>query len=117
MVGCITGSIIGGIQCGKLGRRTSMLSDSMVYTAGLLLLTFSPNFYVTLISRFILGHAGASAIVAVPMYVGEMMQPQVRNSMSALTVVCFSCGVSLTLGLGKTMKCYNSICIIEFLLI
>lgn len=98
--GCVTGSIMGGIQSGKLGRRFSMLIDCLAFGTGLLLLALSPNFYVALCSRFILGHGGASAIVSIPIYVGELSQPQIRNLTSSLTVISFSSGVSAMLLLG-----------------
>ena len=56
--GSVTGATFGGWQSGKFGRRKSMLIDSVVYFTGLIMLALSPNFYVALASRFILGHAG-----------------------------------------------------------
>ena len=56
--GSVTGATFGGWQSGKFGRRNSMLIDSIVYFIGLLMLAFAPNFYIALVSRFILGHAG-----------------------------------------------------------
>ena len=83
-----------------------MIIDSFVYVVGLLLLTFSPNFYVALASRYIVGHAGASAMVSVPIYVGEISQPQIRNISSTLTVIFFSSGVSMTLVLGMQLTLF-----------
>ena len=102
--GSITGAIIGGWQSGKFGRKTSMMIDSVVYVVGLLFLTFSPSFYLALVSRFILGHAGASGLVSVPIYVGEISQPQIRQISSTLCVIFFSCGASMSLTLGKSER-------------
>lgn len=102
MFGCLTGSIMGGWQSGRFGRRLSMLLDCLVCFLGLILLTFSPNFYLALAARFIMGHAGASAIVSVPIYVGEISQPQLRNFTSSFTVVCFACGTSTILIVGAS---------------
>ena len=98
--GCLTGSIMGGWQCGHFGRRLSMIIDCFGCFSGLLLLTLSPNFYLALLARFILGHAGASGIVSVPIYVGEISQPQLRDLTSSFTVVCFACGSSIILIIG-----------------
>ena len=43
---------------------------------------------------------GASAVVSIAIYVGETSQPQLRNMLSAFTVIGFSVGVSVTLTLG-----------------
>ena len=77
-----------------------MIIDTIVFIAGLLLLTFAPKFILAVAARFILGHAGASAIVSIPIYVGETCQPQLRGITSHLTVTCFACGSAVILMLG-----------------
>ncbi len=77
-----------------------MLIDALVNLVGLLLMTFATNFEMALVARFICGHAGASSIVSVPIYVGETSQPQLRNFTSNFTVICFTCGFSTILVLG-----------------
>ena len=68
VAGSLTGALCGGIQCGKLGRKRSMLIDCFFFIIGTLLMTFSVNLYMILVGRFVQGHSAASSMVAVPMY-------------------------------------------------
>ncbi len=54
-IGLLSGSIVGGWQCGKFGRRKAMLIDFSVFFFGIALSAVSPNFYVILIARIIAG--------------------------------------------------------------
>jgi len=61
----------------------------------------APNFYTIFAARIILGHASASSLVAVPMYVSEICQPQIRKMTGSLTVPFYTLGMAITLTLGK----------------
>ena len=68
VAGSLTGAICGCIQCGKLGRKRSMLIDCFFFIIGTLLMTFSVNLPMILVGRFVQGHSAASSMVVVPMY-------------------------------------------------
>lgn len=103
VVGSLSGALCGGIQCGKLGRRKSLLFDSINFIIGSLLMSLSPNFYLILVGRLIHGHSAASAMVAIPIYTSEISQPEVRKITGAFTLVCYTSGFALALILGALL--------------
>lgn len=103
VVGSLSGSLCGGMQSGKFGRRKSMLMDSISYIIGSILMAMSPNFYLLLLGRFIHGHSCASAMVAIPIYTSEISQPEVRKITGAFTLACYTTGFASSLILGALL--------------
>ena len=103
MVGCMIGSISGGIKCDFLGRRKSILFDTICYITVNSMLSLSPNFTILLASRFLLGFVASSAVVSLLMYSGEMTQPQVRQITGPLSGIFFALGSSLGLTFGAIL--------------
>ena len=106
VVGCLTGSLFGGIQCGKLGRKKSLMLDSIVFTIGILIKTFAINFNMVLLGRFITGHAAYSAKVAIPIYTGEISQPKVRKITGSFTLLCYTVAYAMSTLFGKLFICW-----------
>ena len=100
VLGSQSGALFGGVQCGMLGRKRSMMIDCLLFILGTLLVCLSPNFYLILIGRYVQGHSGASSMVAVPVYVGEISQPQVRKLTGSFAVTFYTCGFAIALILG-----------------
>ena len=74
--------------------------DSIIYILGTLCVALAPNFYVILLGRYIRGHSTASAIVAIPIYIGEICQPEVRKTTGSFAWMCYAIGYALALILG-----------------
>ena len=51
VVGCLTGSLVGGYQCEHLGRRKSMMLDSVLMLAGFVCVAIAPNVEVFLLGE------------------------------------------------------------------
>ena len=51
VVGCLTGSLVGGYQCEYLGRRKSMMLDSVLMLAGIVCVAMAPNVEVFLLGE------------------------------------------------------------------
>ena len=51
VVGCLTGSLVGGYQCEHLGRRKSMMLDSVLMLAGFVCVAIAPNVEVFLLGK------------------------------------------------------------------
>ena len=101
VLGSQSGALFGGIQCGFLGRKRSMMIDCVCFIIGTLMVALSPSFYITLIGRYIQGHSGASSMVAVPVYTGETSQPQVRKLTGSFSMTFYTCGFAIALILGR----------------
>ena len=102
IVGRLTGSICGGWQSEKFGRKKSLIVDSIVFIIGIILSAFAPNFYVLLIARILLGHSIGSAVVASPIYTSEISQPEVRRITGSFPMTCNMTGYALSMLLGLT---------------
>ena len=51
VVGCLTGSLVGGYQCDYLGRKKSMLLDSLLMIIGFITVSIAPSFEILLIGK------------------------------------------------------------------
>ena len=100
VLGSLSGALCGGIQSGKIGRKKSLMVDSVIYILGTLCVALAPNFYVILLGRYIHGHSSASAMVAIPIYTSEISQPQVRKTTGSFAWMCYTIGFALALILG-----------------
>ena len=56
VLGSLTGSFCGGVQCGKFGRKKSLMIDSFIFIIGTLFVALSPNFYLILMGITIKHH-------------------------------------------------------------
>ena len=101
ILGSLTGSLCGGWQSGKFGRKKSLIFDSSIFIIGIVMSAFAPNFYTLLIARMLLGHSSASAMVATPIYTSEISQPQIRKITGSFTMVCYTTGYGLAVVFGK----------------
>ena len=101
-IGSLSGAIFGGLLSEKLGRRRSLMIDSIFFLIGTLMTTFSRNLNMILVSRFIQGHSAISALVAVPLYTCEISQPEVRRFTALLSGLCMDIGVVVTYFLGMS---------------
>ena len=100
IAGRLTGSICGGWQCEKFGRKKSLMVDSTVFIVGIILSAFAPNFFILLIARILLGHSMGSAVVASPIYTSEISQPEVRRITGSFPMTCNMTGYALAVLLG-----------------
>ena len=67
-MGSLSGSICGGWQSEKIGRKKSMIVDCFLFITGTIISAVAPNFYLLLFSRWLLGHCSASSMVSAPIY-------------------------------------------------
>ena len=104
VLGCLTGSILGGFQSQKLGRKGSMMADAVIFIIATILLVFSPNLFSVLIARFAQGHAVSSSAVSVPLYTSETSQPSVRKVTGVFAVIFYCAGSTLSWILGASFQ-------------
>ena len=91
-IGSLTGAIFGALLSEKIGRRSSLIMDSILFSLGTLLTAFAINLEMILAGRFIQGHSSASAMVSAPMYTCEISQPKVRRYTALFPVLCWDIG-------------------------
>ena len=71
VLGSLSGSILGGFQSQKLGRKYSIMFDSALFMTATMIFVLSKNLDMVLAARYIQGHAVSSSAVAVPLYIRD----------------------------------------------
>jgi len=104
VVGCLTGSLVGGYQCDYLGRKKSMLLDSLLMIIGFISISIAPNFETLIIGRLVTGHAGGSNLVSSPIFVSEISHPDIRGTSSVLTMVLCTSGFFISMLAGAALN-------------
>ena len=95
IIGCMSGAVIGGIQCNYLGRKKSIFLDGSILAIAHVGTGVSPNMTMLMICRFITGHVAASLICNIPAFTSEVCQPEVRKLTGSFTVPAYSVGYSI----------------------
>ena len=103
VVGCLTGSLVGGYQCDYLGRRRSMMLDCGLMVLGFLAISLAPGWELLLLGRLLTGHSSGSNLVATPIFTSEICEPSVRGAASVLTMVCYTSGFFLSMLAGAAL--------------
>lgn len=80
LVSAILGSMFSGPLVDNLGRRISMLINTIPYIIGPLIMGFSTSYWMLVGGRFIAGLGVGIATTLVPMYVAEISPPAKRGS-------------------------------------
>ena len=103
VVGCLTGSLVGGYQCDYLGRRRSMMLDCGLMVLGFLAISLAPGWELLLLGRLLTGHSSGSNLVATPIFTSEICEPSVRGAASVLTMVCYTSGFFVSMLAGAAL--------------
>lgn len=102
VLGCLQGSILGGIQSHQVGRKISIMIDCCVFSLATILFINAWNLETIMLARFAQGHAASSSAVSIPLYTSETSQPQVRKITGVLAVICYCFGSALSSILGAS---------------
>jgi major inositol transporter-like SP family MFS transporter len=81
LLGAAVGAITGGRLSDRWGRRQNILMLAFVFFIGTMGCVLSPNFYVLVVFRFVLGLAVGGASATVPVYLSEMSPLERRGSL------------------------------------
>ena len=104
VLGSLTGSVLGGFQSQRLGRKLSIMLDSLVFIMATVVFVVASNLEMVLFARFMQGHAVSSSTVAVPLYTSETSQPEVRKITGVFAVICYCFGSAASSVLGIIYK-------------
>lgn len=95
LIGSLVGAIAGGAASDRYGRRAILLCGGAVFTVGSLLAPLSPNVWMLIFARVLLGLAIGFTSVTAPVYVSEMSPPQMRGRLIALYQFALTLGIAL----------------------
>ena len=93
VLGSTTGSLIGGVNAEKFGRKKAMLLEGGLMLIGLTMIGFLKSFPLILTGRYICGHAAGSMQSIIPAYISEISQPPLRNVTGLMFTIVFTSGL------------------------
>ncbi|CAN4107273.1 unnamed protein product [Withania somnifera] len=67
-----------------LGRRPLLITSSLLYFVGGLVMLWSPNIYILLLARLLDGFGVGLAVTVVPIYISETAPPEIRGLLNTL---------------------------------
>ncbi|CAK8540139.1 unnamed protein product [Lathyrus sativus] len=88
-------TIFSGTISDMVGRRPMLITSSVMFIIGGLVMLWAPNVTVILLSRIIKGVAIALAVTFNPLYISEIAPPDIRGQLN--TLAQFSCSVGMFL--------------------
>jgi sugar porter (SP) family MFS transporter len=93
LIGAAVGAFASGRLSDRIGRRPVILLTACVFVAGVLGAAFSPELWVLIAMRFVIGLAVGSASMAVPLYISEVAPPRVRGALVSFNQLALTMGI------------------------
>ena len=94
-LGAMAGALAAGVLTERFGRRVSILLAAAVFVVGALLEALSPNTFLLVIGRLVLGAGVGVASVAAPLYGAENAPAHVRGRFVSLYQMAITVGIFL----------------------
>ncbi|KAI6647909.1 Solute carrier family 2, facilitated glucose transporter member 12-like [Oopsacas minuta] len=95
VAGAFFGSLTGGILVDFLGRKVSIILDSVVFCVGAVILIFSESFWLLVIGRLIIGYGVSLSATAECVYVSEIAPSKKRGMLVSLNELGICLGILL----------------------
>ncbi|HTQ97588.1 MAG TPA: sugar porter family MFS transporter [Candidatus Acidoferrum sp.] len=95
LVGAMIGALVGGAVADHIGRRATLVWAGIIFIIGSVLAPLSPNVYVLIVARAIIGLGIGFTSVTAPVYVSELAPPQSRGMLIGLYQFALTIGIAL----------------------
>ncbi|CAN6232796.1 unnamed protein product [Urochloa humidicola] len=96
LIGATVITTFSGPVSDSVGRRPMLIASSVLYFLAGLLMLWSPNVHVLLLSRLVDGFAIGLAVTLVPVYISETAPPEIRGLLNTLPQFTGSGGMFLS---------------------
>src|SRR4051812_11385986 len=96
LLGAAAGAFIAGRLSDSLGRRKLILVTAVTFIIGIVGCTLAPSAPVLVGFRVIIGLGVGSASVVVPLYIGEIVPPDVRGRLVSLNQLAITLGILIS---------------------
>jgi sugar porter (SP) family MFS transporter len=94
LVGAMIGALVGGSVADRIGRRATLVWAGIIFIAGSFLAPLSPNAFVLIVARAIIGLGIGFTSVTAPVYVSELAPPQSRGFLIGLYQFALTLGIA-----------------------
>lgn len=100
----VFGGLLGGRLIERCGRKSTLLISNILFIVSWSINYFSKEYWHLYISRSISGCGVGMASLTIPIYLGEIVEPQVRGTLGTLPTVFGKIGILLCFSMGTFMK-------------
>lgn len=100
LIAAIVGALCAGTMLDSIGRRKTILISSVPYFIAWVMVGYAPNVEIMYTARFIAGFADGICFTAVPMYIGEIADANIRGLLGSSCSVFMIFGILLVNVLG-----------------
>lgn len=108
LIAAIFGAIFSGTLLDTIGRKNTILLSGIPYVVSWLMIAFSNNVALMYAARFLAGVADGVAFTAVPMYIGEISDPNIRGLLGSSCSVSMILGILIINGLGLYLSIFTT---------
>ncbi|VEN44660.1 unnamed protein product [Callosobruchus maculatus] len=95
LAGTVVGAFFAGSFANILGRKKMVLLTAVPLLIAWLMIALASNVKVLFAARFIAGMSSGLCFSTIPMYLGEVSEPDIRGMLSSLGPVCVVLGILL----------------------
>ncbi|KAJ8930370.1 hypothetical protein NQ314_016834 [Rhamnusium bicolor] len=95
LIGAVFGAFFTGLIVDVFGRKRLIVFSSVPFIASWLLVGFAKSSVMMFVGRFLAGAADGLSFTAVPMYLGEIAEPEIRGLLASICPVCIVIGILL----------------------
>ena len=100
LLGALGGSLFGGYLIDRVGRKASIVSASLLFLVGAMILAGAMNYGTLLLGRIILGFAMSLSAASECVYVSEVAPAKIRGSLVSLNEFGITLGILLSYFIG-----------------
>ncbi|KAF5272316.1 hypothetical protein FQA39_LY07917 [Lamprigera yunnana] len=104
LAGATVGSIFGGLFLDTIGRKKTVLFTAVPFFASWLMVAYARSVALLIVARFVAGVADGLAFCAVPMYLGEIANPEIRGFLGSGCSITWIFGMLLINILGSYLS-------------
>ncbi|HET7572453.1 MAG TPA: sugar porter family MFS transporter [Gaiellaceae bacterium] len=93
LIGAMVGALISGWTADRFSRRRTKIVSGTIYVIGALGCAFAQTYWQILAGRFWLGLAVGTASFVAPMYIAELVPPQIRGGVVSFNQLMVTLGI------------------------
>jgi SP family galactose:H+ symporter-like MFS transporter len=98
LIGALIGAFLGGTFADRYGRRNLILVAAIIFIASAIGTSLSPNVFILITGRIIVGIAIGMASFIAPLYISEMSPPRIRGSLVSFNQLFITIGIVISYG-------------------